>query len=214
MSFGLPFIKGKALRRIERADGSAVDTGQVPVQSLAQTLAYARAMLAGLGVSPPSTPTSSKALSAVREQKPNAASNVPFSGGTIISPLIMRVSTDDTAGASASDQVSDLEDAEGDNAENDDDTNEDEQEEIGKDDDLPEFASQRGTRETDDDLGVRIWNSLGHQSGAFELPSRLPTDGEEAAISMLAPPPSAFLLASAAKAGEPIVMRSPAALLL
>ena len=192
----------------EGADGSAVDAGQVPVQSLAQTLANARAMLAGLGVSPPSTPTSSKALSAVREQEPNAASNVPSSGGTIISPLIMRVSTDDTAGASASDQVSDLEDAEGDNGENDDETNEDEQEEIGKDDDLPEFASQRDTRETDDDLGssagldVRIWNSLGHQSGSFELPSRLPTDGEEAAMSMLPPPPSAFLLASAAKAAS------------
>ena len=192
----------------EAADGAAVDAGQVPVQSLAQTLANARAMLAGLGVSPPSTPASSKALSAFREQETNAAGNVPASGGGIISPLITRDSTDDTAGASASGQVSDLEEAEGDDGENDDKINEDEQEELGEGDDLLESASQRGTRETDNDSGcspgldVRIWNGLGHQAGSFELPSRLPTDGEEAADSILPPPPSAFLLASAAKAAS------------
>ncbi|KAK9838926.1 hypothetical protein WJX74_006037 [Apatococcus lobatus] len=195
----------------EEADAVGADAGQVPVQSLAQTLANARAMLAGLGVSPPSTPTSSKALSANREQEAGTGTAAPSSGGVAISPAVMRVSTDEIAGASVSDQSSDLGKAQADDeGENDDDGNDDddeeEEEDLGEDADLPEFASQRDTRETDDDSGcppeldAQAWDSLGHLSGSFELPSRVPTDGEEA--SMLPPPPSAFLLASAAKAGS------------
>ena len=181
------------------------DAIQAPQQSLAQTLANARAMLAGLGVSPPSTPHSSKALPAVREHKAVAASAAASSGGDAISPVIMRVSTDDTAGASASDHISDPDEADGeDDGEDEDEGHEDEEDDIGEDDDPAESTLQRGSRETDDDLGRLpdidgLWDSFGPQAGSFELPSRMPTHAGEACLLMLPPPPSAQLLASAAK---------------
>lgn len=191
------------------------DAIQAPQQSLAQTLANARAMLAGLGVSPPSTPASSKALPAVREQEAVAASTAASSGGAALSPVIMRASTDDTVGASASDQVSELDEAEGDeDADNDDEGHEDDEDEGCEDDDLPESPLQRGSRDTEDDLGRLpdidgLWDSFVPQAGSFELPSRIPTGDEQASLIMLPPPPSAQLLASAAKAVSPQHSRQP-----
>lgn len=177
------------------------DASQAPQQSLAQTLANARAMLAGLGVSPPSTPHSSKTLPAVRGQEAAAAGTAP--GGDAVSPVIMRLSTDDTAAASASDHVSDLDEADGeDDGEDEDEGHEDEEDDIGEDDDPAESTLQRGLRETDDDLGRLpnnddLWEGFEPQAGSFELPSRMPTNA--ASLVMLPPPPSAQLLASAAK---------------
>ena len=165
-----------------------------PQPSLAQTLANARAMLAGFpNISPPSTPRSHPQKADVDTSRPG------------------RSASDDQATAFDHLEGDDDEDAdEGDEDQNDDDS--DDEGDIGTEDESQQASSRQMTQDNDEDAGplhdVRMTRSWERQ--LFELNLRELQSHEHGASDsppMPPPPPSAFLLGLAKNAGSATTSR-------
>ena len=170
------------------ADAAAEEAAQAPQPSLAQTLANARAMLAGLNMSPPSTPAPAR----------------PSSTATAaLTPTSAAMDKHEDQAMTLDPAEEEEEEDEGDGGEDneDEDRDEEEDEEEAEDDDLQPSASEFGMRESDE--GLRDAGDDVRQLDAqmLDFPDFFPAAAQQRAPPIPPPPiPSAFLLASAAAA--------------